>query len=66
MKLKLDDSIDQVRTVEREPVCFFALDALPKALIPNLAWLIPMALVPEMDTASSVPITQRAEPRFKA
>ncbi|MGB1239257.1 MAG: NUDIX hydrolase [Pseudomonadales bacterium] len=61
-----DDSIDQVRTVEREQVRIFAVDALPKALIPNLAWLIPMALDLEIDTANPVLITERAEPRLKA
>lgn len=38
-----DSRIDLVQTKEEEPVEVFYMDNLPPNIVPNLAWLLPMA-----------------------
>lgn len=37
------ENFSQVKTVEKEVVRLFSVDQLPKNIIPNLAWLIPLS-----------------------
>lgn len=39
-----NSNVWKVRTMEREEVSFFDMDDLPPNLMPNLRWLLPMAL----------------------
>ena len=53
----------EARTIEREQIQLFDTHRLPKNLIPNLQWLIPMALDKEADFNNPVLIQEVDGPR---
>jgi len=56
----------EARTIEREQIHLFDTHRLPKNLIPNLQWLIPMALDKEADFTNPVLIQEVDAPRTVA
>ena len=53
----------EARTIEREQIQLFDTHSLPKNLIPNLKWLIPMALDKEANFNTPVLIQEVDAPR---
>jgi len=56
----------EARTIEREQIQLFDTHRLPKNIIPNLQWLIPMALDKEADFTNPVLIQEVDAPRTVA
>ena len=54
-----------VRSVEQEQVKLCKVDELPSNLIPNLRWLIPMALDKQADFSRPFTLVEIAEERIK-
>jgi 8-oxo-dGTP diphosphatase len=52
------DRIDEARTVETEEVAIYPVDDLPKEVLHNLRWLIPMALDEKIDLREPVQIAE--------
>ncbi|RXK07614.1 hypothetical protein CRV07_03895 [Halarcobacter ebronensis] len=55
-----------VRTIEKEEVHIVKVNNLPKNIIPNLQWLIPLALDKEMDFSSPILMQEIAKERIKS
>lgn len=64
--LAYSDKAFQVTSADKELVQLFNVDQLPNNLIPNLRWLIPLALDREIVFNQPVQLLERAEPRIKA
>ncbi len=60
------DNAYQVQTIEKEEVNIFPVEALPTKLIPNLKWLIPLALDEQADFSQTVSILENPSERIKA
>lgn len=56
----------KVKTIEAEEVHLINVSELPKNIIPNLQWLIPLALDTQADFSTPIRITEVAEDRIKA
>ncbi|REL36857.1 NUDIX hydrolase [Thalassotalea euphylliae] len=56
----------EARTVEQEEVQLIDVANLPKNLLPNLRWLIPLALDQQADFSAPIKITEVAGERVKA
>ncbi|MCL6416594.1 hypothetical protein MIB92_13120, partial [Aestuariirhabdus sp. Z084] len=56
----------QARTVEQEEVKRFHVSELPDNLIPNLKWLIPLALDQQTDFSQPISIQEIAAERLEA
>lgn len=56
----------EARTVEKEQVVVIDLAELPAKLIPNLKWLIPLALDKQADFSKPIEIQEIAEDRTQA
>ena len=54
------------KTIEQEEVCIMALSELPNNIIPNLRWLIPLALDKEADFSTPVLLQETSQQRTKA
>lgn len=54
------DLVFTAQTVEAEQVELFSVNALPKNIIPNLQWLIPLALDHQADFSTPVSIKEIA------
>ena len=54
------------KTIEAEEIHIIKVAELPKNLIPNLQWLIPLALDTQADFSSPVCIKEIAQERLKA
>jgi len=54
------------KTVEKEQVRLFKLSDLPANIIPNLKWLIPLALDQQADFSSPISIQEIATERLEA
>lgn len=57
------DQVFTVQTVEAEQVELFSINSLPQNIIPNLPWLIPLALDRQADFSSPICITEIATER---
>ncbi len=56
----------EAKTVEREEVYLIKLQDIPENIIPNLRWLIPLALDNQADFSKPVVIHEVSEERLKA
>lgn len=56
----------QSRTVEKEEVLIAKVSELPENLIPNLSWLIPLALDKQADFSTPVEIKEISTERIEA
>ncbi|XPV69815.1 MAG: NUDIX hydrolase [Halarcobacter sp.] len=56
----------QVKTVEKEEVVIVKINNLPDNIIPNLKWLIPLALDKQTDFSSPILINEISQERIKA
>ena len=56
----------EARTIENEEVYIFKLNELPNNLIPNLNWLIPLALDKQADFSTPVVIKEIGTERVEA
>lgn len=52
--MAVSDLAFDAKTVEKEEVSVFSMSALPEPLIPNLKWLIPMALDQQLEPDTPV------------
>jgi 8-oxo-dGTP diphosphatase len=55
-----------VRTIEKEEVHIVKVNNLPENIIPNLQWLIPLALDKEMDFSNPILMQEIANERTKS
>ncbi|SEL50468.1 8-oxo-dGTP diphosphatase [Colwellia chukchiensis] len=56
----------QAKTQEAETIHLFKVAQLPQQLLPNLRWLIPLALDQQADFSQIIRIQEIAQPRIKA
>ena len=56
----------EAKTVERELIALLPVDALPAKLMPNLKWLIPMALDEQLDISAPIQFQEVAGERTVA
>lgn len=56
----------EVKTIEKEEVCLVKTNTLPENIIPNLRWLIPLALDNQADFSNPIIINEIAEERTQA
>ncbi len=54
-----------VRTIEKEEVHIVEVNNLPKNIVPNLKWLIPLALDKEMDFSDPILMKEISNERIK-
>lgn len=66
MYFSRSDLAFQVQSIEQEEVHIINVNRLPENLIPNLRWLIPLALDSQADFSAPVRITEVAENRVTA
>jgi len=52
------DKVYDVKTIEAEKVDIYDVDNLPKNMINNLNWLIPMSLDPKLDLSNPIKIEE--------
>ncbi len=52
------DKVYDVKTIEEEKVAIYDVDNLPKNMINNLNWLIPMGLDPKLDLTNPIKIEE--------
>lgn len=50
--------LSEVRTMEKEPVAVYSTDPLPQDVVPNVRWLVPMALTTEASHVSSYEVQE--------
>ena len=55
-----------VKTVEKEEVCLVETNKIPDAIVPNLRWLIPLALDKQADFSNPIVINEVSEERVLA
>jgi len=56
----------KVKTIEKEEVCLVATNTLPSNIVPNLRWLIPLALDNQTDFSNPIVINEISEERIQA
>ena len=66
MYFAYSDLAFSAKTIEQEQVHIIDLTQLPRNIIPNLQWLIPLALDKQADFSSPVLLQEIADERLKA
>ncbi len=56
----------EVKTVEKEEVCLVETSKIPDRIVPNLKWLIPLALDNQIDFSTPIVINEISQERIQA